>query len=75
MSVKTMNKRLNRRLVQVAQVRRALSRFLSQHQGLRVDKAECIDDDLALDGLNRINDHGDSAGCKLLETLLGVDID
>jgi hypothetical protein len=41
---------------------------------LRVDKAEGIDDNFALDGLNRVDDHSDSAGCELFERLLRVDI-
>jgi len=42
---------------------------------LRVDEAEGVNDDLALDGLDRVNDDGDSAWCELLEGLLGVDVD
>ena len=48
--------------------------FLSEHEGLRVDEAESVDDDLALDGLDGVDDHSDSAGCELLERLLRVDI-
>lgn len=70
-----MDKCLNRGLVQVAKVGRALSGLLTQHEGLRVDQTEGIDDNLALDGLNGIDDNGDSAGCQLLEGLLRVDID
>jgi len=74
-SVETVNKRLNRRLVQVAQVGRALAGLLAEHEGLGVDQAEGVNDDLALHGLNRIHDDGDSSRCQLLETLLRVDID
>jgi hypothetical protein len=42
---------------------------------LRVDGPECIDDDLALDRLYGIDNNGDGAGCKLLEALLGADVD
>ena len=48
--------------------------FLSEHECLRVDEAESVDDDLALDRLNGVDDHSDSAGCELLERLLRVDI-
>jgi hypothetical protein len=48
---------------------------LSEHESLRVDETEGVNDDLALDGLNRVNDDGDSAGCELFEGLLGVDVD
>jgi hypothetical protein len=51
-----------------------LTRFLAKHERLRVDKSESIDDDLALDRLNGINDDGNGSGCKLFEGLLGVDI-
>jgi len=73
-SVQTVDKGLDRRLVEVAQVTGTLSGFLSEHQGLGVDKAEGVDDDLSLDGLNGIDDDGDGAGCKLFEGLLGLDI-
>jgi hypothetical protein len=41
---------------------------------LRVDEAESVDDDLALDGLDRVDDYSDGARCELLERLLRVDI-
>lgn len=59
----------------MAQVGCTLSRLLTQHQRLRVDETEGVNDDLSLDGLYGIDDDGDSAGCQLLERLLGVDID
>jgi hypothetical protein len=68
------DKSLDRRLVEVAQVTGTLPGFLTEHQGLRVDEAEGINDDLALDGLDRIDDDGDGAGRKLFEGLLGLDI-
>lgn len=74
MSVEPMNEGLNRGLVEVAQVAGALSGFLTQHQKLRVDETESVDDDLALDGLDRVNDDGDCTGVQLLEGLLSVDI-
>lgn len=52
-----------------------LSRFLAHHEGLRVDKAEGIDDNLSFDGLYRINNDGNGARSELFEGLLGVDVD
>jgi hypothetical protein len=75
MSVKTMNKRLDGRLVEMTQVRCALTRFLTEHKRLRVDESESIDDDLSLDRLNGINNDGNSSRCQLFEGLLCVDID
>jgi hypothetical protein len=66
---------LNRRLVEVTQIRSRLTRLLSHYQRLWGDKTECVDDDFALDGLYRVNDDGYGARSKLLEGLLGVDID
>lgn len=42
--------------------------------GLRQDETECIDNYLALDGLNGVDDDGDGAGVELFKTLLRVDI-
>ena len=70
-----MDKSLNGGLVQVAQVRSALSRFLAKHQGLGVDEAEGINDNLSLYTLYRIDDDSDGAGRQLLEGLLSIDID
>lgn len=74
-SVETMDQGLNRGLVEVAQVGCTLARLLTKHEGLRVDQAEGINDDLSLDGLDGIDDDGDGSWGKLLEALLGVDID
>ena len=73
-SVEAVNQSLDRGLVEVSNVRRCLPGFLSEHECLRVDKTEGVDDDLALDGLDRVDDHSDGAGCELLERLLRVDI-
>jgi hypothetical protein len=75
MSVKTVNKRLDGRLVEMTQVRCALTRFLTEHKRLRVDESESVDDDLSLDRLNGINNDGNSSRCQLFEGLLCVDID
>lgn len=75
MSVQTMDKGLNGRLVEVTDVGCGLARFLAKHERLRVDEAEGIDDDLALDRLDRVDDDGDGARGELLKRLLRVDID
>lgn len=75
MSVQAVNQRLDRGLIQVTQVRCALAGLLAEHQRLRVNQPECIDDDFALDGLDGIDDDGDGSWGKLLEALLGVDVD
>ena len=66
---------MNGRLVEVTQVRSALSRLLTEHEGLWVDQSESINNDLALDRLYRIDDHGDGSRSELFEGLLGVNID
>lgn len=52
-----------------------MSRFLPEHEGLWVDEAESVDDDLALDGLDGIDHDGDGTRGELLEGLLGVNVD
>lgn len=52
-----------------------MSGFLTHNDGLWLDESEGINDNLAFNGLNRIDDHSYSAGGKLLKRLLGVDID
>lgn len=47
---------------------------MAEHDGLRVDEAEGIDHDFAFNGLNGVDDDGDSAGSKLFEGLLGIDV-
>ena len=75
MSVETVNEGLDGRLVEMTQVRCALTRFLTKHKRLRVDESESIDDNLSLDGLNGINNNGNSSRRQLFEGLLCVDID
>lgn len=74
-SVQTVYQGLDRWLVQVAHVGSGLAGFLAEHEGLGVYEAEGIDDDFALDGLDRVDDHSDRAWGELLEGLLGVDVD
>jgi hypothetical protein len=52
-----------------------LTGLLTHDDGLGLNKTESIDNDLALHRLNGIHDNGDGTGGKLLEGLLGVDID
>ena len=84
MSVETVNKGLNRRLVQMASIRGCLARLLAHHwrhtleltrtiqrrsltDALRIDQAESIDNDLALDGLDGIDDDSYTARMQSLE--------
>lgn len=75
MPVQTVDQSLNRRFVEMAQIGCGLARLLTKHQGLWVDEAESVDDNLTLNGLDRIDDNGDSTRSELFEGLLGVDID
>lgn len=69
-----MNECLNGRLVQVSQIRCALSWFLSQHERLWIDESESIDDNFTLYGLDRIYHYSNSSGRQLFEGLLCIDI-
>ena len=71
-SVKTVDQRLDGRLVDVADIRRRLARFAASDDGVRVDEAEGVDDDLALDGLYRVDDDGDGAGVEGFERLNAI---
>ena len=70
-----MDQGLDTGCVEVAEVGGGLSRFLPEHEGLRVDEAEGVDDDFAFDGLDGVDDDGDGAGGELFEGLLRVDVD
>lgn len=59
----------------MSQVRCRLSRLLAHDDGLRLNETERVNDDLALDGLDGINNNSNCAGRKLLEGLLRIDID
>lgn len=74
-AVEAVDEGLDGGLVEVADVGRGLTGFVAHHEGLWVDEAEGINDDLALYGLNGVNDDGDGARCELLERLLCVDVD
>mmetsp|Transcript_31889 Transcript_31889/g.93710 ORF Transcript_31889/g.93710 Transcript_31889/m.93710 type:complete len:331 (+) Transcript_31889:2125-3117(+) len=72
--VEAVDEGLDRRLVQMADVAGRLAGLLAEHHELRIDEAEAVDDDLALDGLDGIDDEGDGAGIQGLEAGLGVDV-
>lgn len=74
-TVETVDQSLNRGLVQVTQVGGCLARLLAHDNSLWLDKAESINDNLALHGLDRIHDDSHRTGSELFEGLLGVDID
>lgn len=57
------------------QIGGGLARLLTKHQGLWIDEAESVDDDLTLDRLDGVDDNGNSTRSELFERLLGIDID
>lgn len=69
MSVKTVDEGLNGGLVNVTDVRGCLPRLLTQDDSMGVDETEGINDDLALDRLDRIYDHGNRARIQGFERL------
>lgn len=69
-----MDKGLNGGFVEVADVGGCLAWLLTEHEGLGVDEAEGVNDDLALDGLDGVDNDGDGARGELFEGLLGVDV-
>lgn len=66
---------MNRWLVEMSQVRRALTGFLAEHEGLWINESERVNDNLPLDRLDWVDNNSDSSWGKLFERLLGVDID
>jgi len=72
MSVEAVNQSLNRRLVEMAQVRCTLARFLSEHKRLWVDDTESIDNDFSFHRLYGIYHNGDGSWSKLFKGLLCV---
>ena len=70
-----MDEGLDRRLVEMAQVRRRLASFLPEDVGLGVDEPEGVDDDFAFDRLDGIDDNRDRSRGQLLKRLLRVDVD
>ena len=51
-----------------------MSWFLTQNHHVGVDQSEGVDDDLPLDALDGVHDHGHGAVGQGLEALLRVDI-
>lgn len=74
-AVQAVDEGLDRGLVEVADVGGGLAGLVAHHEGLGVDEAEGVDDNLALDRLDGVDDDGDGAGVELLKGLLGVDVD
>lgn len=66
-TVQTVNQSLDRGFVQVAQVGCRLTRFLAHDDSLRLDETEGVNDNLALHGLDRIDDNGNGTRGQLLE--------
>ena len=68
-AVEPVDERLDRGLVDVPDVGRRLSWFEPLQDHRRIDQPERVDDDLALHGLDRVDDDGDGAAVELLERL------
>lgn len=73
--VETVDEGLDGGFVEVTEVGGALPRFLTEHERLRIDEAEGVDDDFSFHRLNGVDDDGDGAGGELLEGLLRVYVD
>ena len=74
-AVEAVDEGLDGGFVEVPQVGGRLPGLVAHHERLRVDEAEGVDDDFALDGLDGVDDDGDGARGQLLEGLLRVDVD
>lgn len=73
MPVQTMDQRLDGRLVDVANVRRCLSRFTASDNSRLADKSEGVDHNFTLHRLNGINDDGNGSRIQRFERLeIGV---
>lgn len=75
MAVETMDQGVNGRFVEVSNIGRRLSGLSSCHCSGRLNQAEGINDDFALDGLDGIDDDCYCSRSELFECLLCVDID
>ena len=67
--VQAVDQSLDGRFLDVSDVGRGLAGLGALDDGVRVDEAEGVDDDLALDGLYRVDDDGDGAGVEGFEGL------
>ena len=72
--VETVDESLDAWFVEMTQHWGCLSRLLTQHHHVGVDQSEGVDDDLPLDALDGVHDHGHGAVGQGLEALLRVDI-
>ena len=72
--IQPVDQRADRRFVQVPQIRRRLSRLLTEHDRLRINQSKRIDHHLPSHALHRVDDHGDEPRVQLLERLLRVDV-
>lgn len=74
MPIQPVNQGWDRGFVKMPQIGSSLARLLTKHQRLWVDEAEGVDNDFTLDGLDGVNDNGNSTRGELFERLLGIDI-
>jgi len=63
MSIEPVNERLNAWLVNVANIGCSLAWLLSHHDGVRINKTECVNDDFSFNRLDGVND--DCYGARL----------
>lgn len=59
-------------LVDMSNIRGGLAWLIAQNHTVRVDQPERVDDNLALDGLNRVNDDRHRPLVQLFERLDGM---
>jgi hypothetical protein len=70
--VQAVDEALDAGLVDVPDVGRCLAGFLAEDDAVGVDEPERVDDDFALDGLDRVDDDGDRARVEAFKRLGGV---
>mmetsp|Transcript_10239 Transcript_10239/g.21461 ORF Transcript_10239/g.21461 Transcript_10239/m.21461 type:complete len:286 (+) Transcript_10239:190-1047(+) len=74
MPIQPMNQCLNRRFMQMPNIRGSLPRLLPQHHQLGINQPKTIDDHLPLDRLNRIHHQRHRPGIQSLKRTLRIDI-
>lgn len=74
LSIEAVNESLNGRLMKMSDVGGGVPGLCAKHLKLRGNKAEGIDDNLALHRLYRINNDSNGTGIQLLKALLGIDV-
>jgi hypothetical protein len=67
MSVQAVNQSLDTWFIQMTNVTCRLTRFLTGHEGLRVDRSESVNDDFTTDGLDGVDDYCYCSRVELLE--------